>query len=224
MGESVNQPLKAGEPVASDGPVSVLVVDDHPLVREAIGSAVALADDLELVGEAGDGQSALAALDRLKPDVCIIDFALPGMTGLDIVARARAGGSTTRFLLLTGATLDAAERASLSARVEGFAHKEAGSDTLMDAVRKAARAPRLRASTPRIDPDPSAGLTRAGALSERERAVLREIARGHPVDEIAARLEVSPATVRKHRENIMLKLDLNSTAQLVRAAMQIGQF
>lgn len=126
------------------------------------------------------------------------------------------------MLLLTGAPLDETERAQLARQVEGFLHKEAGREALVAAIRAAAAQP-VRARPGPADDDRS-GVLNASALTPRERAVLREIAKGRSVDVIAQTLGMSPSTVRKHRENIMGKLSVNSTAALVRAAMQIGSF
>ncbi|MFW5660249.1 MAG: LuxR C-terminal-related transcriptional regulator [Oceanicaulis sp.] len=200
----------------------VLVVDDHAFVRDAAEAVIAGCGDLDPVGSAPDGVSAIAQVIELKPDVVVIDFALPDMTGLDAIETLRAAGVGARFVLLTGAPLDGTERDAIAARVEVFLHKEAGHEALLGAIRKAAHAAPLALAP--LDPFDASGAVNAGLLTARERAVLREIARGRPVGEIAERLGVSPATVRKHRENVMTKLNLNSTAALVRAAMQIGQY
>ena len=207
---------------ASDG-LRVVVIEDHALVREAVGGSIAAAPGMHLSGEAGDGASGVALVMRTDADVAVIDFALPDMTGVELIDAVREAGAQTRFLILTGAPLDADERKGLAERADGFLHKEAGQEALIAAVREAAASPppRRRGAS---DPDGEGGLLNAAALSPREREVLREIARGRPVDDIARRFEVSAGTVRKHRENIMAKLGLNSTAQLVRAALQIGQY
>lgn len=202
-------------------PCRVVVIDDHDLVRDAVTVAITRSAALELAGEASDGAGALALIERERPDVAVVDFALPDMTGLELIERSRALSPKTRHLILTGSPMDEAERRRLAERAEGFMHKEAGRDELLAAIEAAALSSRLAGAQ---DEDDGGGLLNAGALTKRERAVLREIARGHPVDAIADGLGISVSTVRKHRENIMQKLALNSTAQLVRAAMQIGQF
>jgi len=200
----------------------VIIVDDHDLVRDAVAAAVDLADGLSLVGEADDATRALELIETEQPDVAVVDFALPDMTGLELIERARRLSPQTRYLILTGSPMDEAERARLAEFAEGFLHKEAGRETLIDAIRRTAATTKLCQPPPAGESE--GGLLNAGELTKRERGVLREIARGEPVDAIADRLGISVSTVRKHRENIMLKLKLNSTAQLVRAAMQIGQF
>ncbi|WP_371394200.1 response regulator [Glycocaulis abyssi] len=203
--------------------IRVFIVDDHSLVREALARSVTLEPDIEVCGEARDGVSALEQLAELDPDLVLLDFTLPDMTGLEVVSAMNRAGRRPPVLLLTGAPLDETERAALADAVEGFVHKEDERDTLIAAVREtAARQVRKKAATPREDP-PAAAMN-AGNLTARERAVLREIARGHSIEQIAGSLAISAATARKHRENIMGKLGVRSTAALVRAAVQIGWY
>jgi len=202
--------------------IRVVIVDDHSLVREALVQSIALEPDLEVCGEAGDGQQGLLLCHALNPDLVVLDFSLPDMTGVDVVDALNAAGRRPRVLLLTGAPMDDEERAQLARRVEGFLHKEAGRDALVAAIRAAACEP-VKSRVAYRDDDRSGELN-ASALTPRERAVLREIAKGRSIDDIAQTLGMSPSTARKHRENIMGKLNLNSTAALVRAAMQIGSY
>lgn len=203
-------------------PSRVVVIDDHAIVRDAVSTVIEMSDAFELVGTASTGTEAIKLLCETEADVAVIDFAMPDMTGVEVINKLRAMGTKTRFLLLTGSHMDDEERERLSRCAEGFLHKESGRNTLLQAIGKVAAAACLQ-------PSPNDGLDMSGVLGTgdltgRERGILREIARGHSVDQIATDLGISAATVRKHRENIMGKLDLNSTSQLVRAAMQIGQY
>ena len=202
---------------------SVAIVEDHNLVREALVAMVERHPQMELVGQAADGQSAISLITKTKPDVAIVDFALPDLTGLQVITKARDLQSATRYLILTGSPMDDEERAHLSKFAEGFMHKETGRDDLLDMIIDTANRPHL--SPAKINTlDDNVGIINVGVLTKRERSILREIARGYSVDQISTGLGISSSTVRKHRENIMRKLKLNSTAQLVRASMQIGQF
>ena len=202
---------------------SVAIVEDHNLVREALVAMVERHPQMELVGQAADGQSAISLITKTKPDVAIVDFALPDLTGLQVITKARDLQSATRYLILTGSPMDEEERAHLSKYAEGFMHKETGRDDLLDMIIDTANRPHLSpAKTNTLDDN--VGIINVGVLTKRERSILREIARGYSVDQISTGLGISSSTVRKHRENIMRKLKLNSTAQLVRASMQIGQF
>ncbi len=203
-------------------PSRVVVIDDHAIVRDAVSTVIEMSDAFELVGTASTGTEAIKLLCETEADVAVIDFAMPDMTGVEVINKLRAMGTKTRFLLLTGSHMDDEERERLSRCAEGFLHKESGRNTLLQAIGKVAAAACLQ-------PSPNDGLDMSGVLGTgdltgRERGILREIARGHSVEQIATDLGISAATVRKHRENIMSKLELNSTSQLVRAAMQIGQY
>lgn len=207
---------------AAETVIRVLIVEDHSLVREALVQSIALEADIAVCGEASNGEEGLALCAALSPDLILLDFSLPDMTGIDVVDALNAGGRRARVLLLTGAPMDDEERALLSRQVEGFLHKEAGRDALVAEIRTAAGA-RIKPRTASGD-DVRTGVLNASALTPRERAVLREIAKGRSIEDIAQTLAMSPSTARKHRENIMGKLSVNSTAALVRAAMQIGSY
>jgi len=202
---------------------SVLIVEDHDLVRDALTAMVERHARLTLAGQADNGADAISIIERSRVDIAIVDFALPDMTGLEVISKARTIKPTTRHLILTGSPMDDGERAHLAQFAEGFLHKEAGRDALLSAIIKTAEERPIDIRNV-SESDGNMGFVNSGALTKRERSVLREIARGHAMVEIAAALGISPSTVRKHRENIMMKLKLNSTAQLVRAAMQIGQY
>ena len=201
--------------------LGIIIIDDHAMVRDALCGVIEMSDGFELLGSAANGSKALDLLLSGETDIAVVDFALPDMTGIDVIRKAREAGVKTRYLLLTGSHMDTDERENIATIAEGFLHKEAGGDALLEALTSIAQGPKLRAGTAETQ---SGGVMNAGELTDRERGVLREIARGHSVDLIATNLGISISTVRKHRENIMAKLALNSTAQLVRAAMQIGQF
>ncbi|MBV1928672.1 MAG: response regulator transcription factor [Gammaproteobacteria bacterium] len=191
------------------------------MVRDALCGVIEMSDGFELLGSAANGSKALKLLLSKETDIAIVDFALPDMTGIDVIRKARESGLNTRYLLLTGSHMDPDERGNIATVAEGFLHKEAGGDALLEALTAIANGPALQTASAETE---TGGVMNAGELTNRERGVLREIARGHSVDVIATNLGISVSTVRKHRENIMAKLELNSTAQLVRAAMQIGQF
>ncbi len=209
-------------PVPDDPRTRLVIIDDHALVRDAIATVVELSDHLSLAGAASDGRSGLELIHQSKPDLALVDFSLPDMTGVDVIARARAEDSKARFLILTGSPLDARERDRLARFADGFHHKENGRAALLSAIARAMASPGPEMSAPG-ESDNEAFL-KAGLLTDRERGVVREIARGRSVEAIGERLGISTATVRKHRENIMAKLGVSSSTQLVRTAMQIGQY
>ncbi|MGJ3230602.1 MAG: response regulator transcription factor [Oceanicaulis sp.] len=203
---------------ADEMTVRVMIVDDHAFVREALSAALSARPGFEIVGECADGAAAIDLAPQARPDVMIIDFALGDMAGPDIIAEVRKTCPGARFVLLTGTPLSAAEREALARAADVFLHKESGLDALMAGVEEAAAVPRSRRAP---EPAPE-GLLAVSAVTARERDVLRALSAGLGVPEIAERLGISPATVRKHRENAMAKLNVNSTAALVRIAVQLG--
>jgi len=206
---------------SADKPMRIITIDDHELVREAVGYAIDANPDMSVVSSHDTATAGLGAISELRPDLVIVDFTLPDMTGLELIQQARPGAVGTRFMILTGSPLDHDECQRLATFAEGFLHKEEGRSELISAIRTTMSQPLLQSGP---DANPTGGLLNASRLTERERQLMHEIARGHAVQEIAEKLDISVSTVRKHRENIMEKLELNTTAQLVRAAMQIGQY
>lgn len=202
-------------------PVRVVVIDDHALVREAVCTAIMEDARFECAGDAADGAAGLALLGQTRPDVAVLDLSMPRVTGVELLSQARQATPETRFVLLTGAPLDGAERAQLEPLFEALMHKEESMDGLLEEIAKAAAGP-LRPAQPPTEQSGAKGLLAADTLTAREREVLREIGRGRSVDEIARQLECSAGTVRKHRQNMLDKLALNSTTQLVRLALQVG--
>jgi DNA-binding NarL/FixJ family response regulator len=189
-------------------------------------------DDLEVVGEAGDGQQALAVCRDLRPDVVLMDIRMPGVDGLqaarDIAADPRLDG--VKVVILTTFDLDDYVYGALRAGATGFLVKDTEPEELVHAVRVAARGDALISPsvTRRLiaefagrarAPEPS---PRLNALTDREREVMRLVAAGLTNDEIAARLVLSPATSKTHVSRIMTKLGVRDRAQLVVLAYESG--
>lgn len=211
-------------------PIRVLVVDDHTLIRQGIVGLLESQPDVEVVGEAGTVDDAVAAAARLEPDVVLMDFSLPGGTGVDAARAIRERRPATRVLILTIHDRDDYLYEALKAGVSGYVLKGADVSELLRAVRSAAAGEMylyagatktliedyLRSVHGGPERDPHDG------LSEREREVLRLIAMGKTSGEIAVDLALSPHTVQSHRDHIMAKLDLHSKAALVRYAISKG--
>lgn len=199
----------------------IIIVDDHAMVRDVLCHVIEMNDAYKLVGSAATGTEALVLLESGDVDIAIIDFAMPDMTGIEVIQQGRAFNIPTKYLLLTGSQMNETERQNIATVSEGFLHKEAGRDALLDTLESVAQADSLGEVK---QSDDQCGVMKAGDLTARERGILREIARGHPVATIAKTLKISVNTVRKHREHILSKFSLHSTPQLVRAAMQIGMY
>ncbi len=203
----------------------VVVVDDQSLVREGIKALLNRAPDIEVVGEAGDGESGVRVVRRHRPDVVLMDLRMPVMDGVTAILQLCADPErpAPAVLVLTTFDTDAEVFAAIRAGARGFLLKDTDADDLRRAVRVVAAGGStlspavtdrvMRAAAAGTPPDGSAALL--DELTERERAVLTEVARGHSNDEIARILFMSPATARTHVSRIMTKLGARDRAQLV---------
>ncbi|MET9438161.1 response regulator transcription factor [Streptomyces sp. NPDC006551] len=212
--------------------IRVVLADDQTLVRAGFRSILADEDDIEVVGEAGDGEQAVALARELRPHVVLMDIRMPGLDGLEatrrITADARLEG--VRVVILTTFDIDDYVYGALRAGASGFLVKDTEPMELLHGVRVVARGDALIAPavTRRLiaefagrtrQPDPS---PRLNALTEREREVMGLVGAGLSNDEIAQRLVLSPATAKTHVSRIMTKLDVRDRAQLVILAYESG--
>ena len=208
------------------GRVRVLLADDHTLVRAGLRKILEQDGGLTVVGEVADGAAALEFLTRQRADVVVVDLTMPGLDGFDLLRSARARWPDLKLLVLT---MHAdAEHAARAVRegADGYLLKDSAAGELAAGVR-AVMAGRRYYSEP--VQRALSELLRSGAtprpvdrLTEREREVLRLVARGLSTKEIAARFDISGRTVETHRANIMRKLELRSVALLTRFALREG--
>ncbi|MFJ6658889.1 response regulator [Streptomyces sp. NPDC091377] len=212
--------------------IKVLLADDQRLVRAGFRSILEDEEDFDVVGEAGDGDEAVARCRELAPDVVLMDIRMPGTDGLE-AARRIAGDprlAAVKVVILTTFDLDDYVYGALRAGASGFLVKDTEPEELIQAVRVAARGDALISPgiTRRLIaefagrvkvPEPS---PRLNALTEREREVMRLVAQGLTNDEIAAHLVLSPATAKTHVSRIMTKLDVRDRSQLVVLAYESG--
>ena len=202
--------------------VRVLIVDDHPVVRDGLRGMLSGEPDLEVVGEAADGAEALAAVRAVRPDVVLMDLHMPRLGGADAIRALAAEGSPARVLVLTTYDSDADVVPALEAGATGYLLKDAPREDLVRAIQAAARgesvlAPSVAARLVRQHRTPA-----EEALSERELEVLRLVAGGETNRGAAARLFISEATVKTHLLHIYAKLDVNDRAAAVAAAYERG--
>jgi DNA-binding NarL/FixJ family response regulator len=210
--------------------IRVVLADDHHLVRQGLRALLERAGDIEVVGEAADGQEALGVVERLLPDVLLLDIAMPHLNGVEVVGRLRGLKVKTRALILSMYTDDTLVRQALRNGANGYLLKRAVADELLLAVRAVARgdtylSPEVAGPllTPLVaGPPDGEAATPLDRLTAREREVLQLIAEGHTNHEIAAHLTLSEKTVEKHRGHLMAKLTLHDTAALVRFAIRHG--
>lgn len=214
-------------------PVRVLLADDQELLRTGFRMILSAQPDLEVVGEAVDGADAVRQVGRLRPDVVLMDVRMPGMDGIEATAAITAT-QPTRVLVLTTFDLDEYAFAALRAGASGFLLKDVPPAALADAIRSVAAGDAV--VSPRITrqlldrfaarlPATSAPARDDGALAtltDREREVFAEVARGHTNGEIAGRLHLSEATVKTHLTRVLAKLALRDRVQIVIFAYQNG--
>lgn len=209
--------------------IKILVVDDHPVVRQGLRQVLEGNPEFTVVGEAADGKGALELADQLQPDVAILDLALPGLNGLEVARRIQQRQPDTRILILSMHNSEAYVLEAMNNGILGYVLKESATKDLIHAVKEVAAGRRylspplseqkIQEYSERIS---SSSLDPYDALTDREREVLHMLAEGQNRGEIAASLSISPRTFDTHRTNLMRKLNLNSQMDLVRFAMQRG--
>jgi DNA-binding NarL/FixJ family response regulator len=210
-------------------PIRIMLTDDHPLIREAIGHLVAGAPEFELVGEAADGKECLARIDELHPDILILDIAMPGMNGEQVARELRHRHPELKIIALSGYTDRQFVRAMTRAGAKGYVVKSASGRELVHALRAVASgknylSPEVTGAVMTLweETAPSAGPSLPENLGKREREVLKLIAEGNRSAAIAVQMGIAVATVDAHRRNILRKLNLHSIADLTRYALRHG--
>jgi DNA-binding NarL/FixJ family response regulator len=209
--------------------IRVLLADDQELVRAGFRMILETQADIEVVGEAGDGVEAVTATRRLRPDVVLMDIRMPNLDGLQATKQVMATGSRSRILILTTFDLDEYVYQALAAGASGFLLKNAPPEQLIDAVRVVAAGDALLSPsiTRRVIEQftqlpPPGGTDVLAGLTDREREVLKLVARGMSNAEIAAELFVSDATVKSHVAHLLAKLQLRDRVQAVVLAYESG--
>ena len=214
-----------------DAPIRIVVVDDHPVVREGLRLMVETEDGIELVGDAADGASAVRVVGETQPDVVLMDLRMPTMDGLTAIEQIHQHWPHIAIVILTTYNEDELMLRGLQAGACSYLLKDVEPATLFRAVRSAAHGEtflqpetlsRLLGYVKPTQPTPSQQATDDLALSEREREVLAAVAQGLRSKEIAAALGVTERTIRAHLATIFTKLGVDSRASAVAAAMRRG--
>ncbi len=200
---------------------TVLIADDHTIVMEGLVSL--LKDTFDVVGAVSDGSRLVEEAIRLKPDVIVTDISMPGMSGMDALRRLKALRSDTRIILLTMHANAAVVTEAMHAGASGYLVKQSAGDELVTAIHEVLQG-RVYL-TPALTQDVIASMSgpskdRPTQLTPRQRQVLKLVAEGRRMKEIAAILQLSPRTVETHKYEMMQALGVQSTAELVRYAIQ----
>lgn len=216
--------------VQRPSPVSVLIAEDHAIVREGIRMILEAEPDFDVVGEAKDGREALELAQRLAPDVVVMDISMPRMTGIEATPQIRRVCPNTRVLILTMHEEESYVFQLLRAGASGYVLKRAAAQDLVEAVRATAKGEAfLYPSVARnVVKDyltrlqSGEGRDRYDGLTDREREILILVADGLSNAQIAERLHISVKTIQTHRAHVMEKLDLHDRSLLVRYAVRKG--
>jgi NarL family two-component system response regulator LiaR len=205
-------------------PIAVLIADDHPFVRHGLRTFLETLDDVEVVGEAGNGAEAVEQAARLVPDVVLMDLVMPELDGVEATRRIRAESPTTKVIVLTSFDADEQVFPAIKAGAAGYLLKDVRPAELAEAVRKASRGEALLAPSvaAKLMQEVAGDRSPAAGLTERELEVLRLIARGLSNKMIARELVVSEKTVKTHVSNILAKLHLTDRTQAALYAVREG--
>jgi DNA-binding NarL/FixJ family response regulator len=223
----VTGPAVGGQAVtgpAGPGRISVLIADDHPVVRQGLQVLLSVQDDIDVVGEATDGAEALDLAAELDPDVLLLDLKLPVLDGVAVLRELRDRGIRTRALVLTSAAEGALVTRAVQAGAAGFLYKDVDPDALVRAVRSVHDGHTLlapEAAGAVLGSGAAAAAMRGiGALTRREREVLAQLAEGHSNREIARYLHVSEKTVKTHVSSVLAKLGVADRTQAALLAVR----
>jgi len=208
---------------------TIVLADDHQVVRHGLRSLLEAEPDFSVVGETGDGLEAAQLVERLQPDVLVLDLMMPGLNGLEVTRQVSQRSPRTRVVILSMHASEAHVLEALRSGAAAYVLKESTSAELVRAVREAVAGRRYlssplseRAIEAYMQKAESAALDPYEMLTAREREVLHLVVQGHTSAEIADRLFISRRTVETHRANLMRKLGLRTHTDLIRYALQRG--
>jgi DNA-binding NarL/FixJ family response regulator len=206
-----------GDGVTGDGVITVLLVDDHPVVRQGLRALLDVQEGIEVAGEAADGPAAVSLATSLRPDIVLLDLKLPGMDGIAVLQSLRSSG--LRVLVLTSATDPSMAARAVREGAAGVLYKDIDPDALVRAIRS------VRDGNVLLAPEAVGSLvrsSRADTLTPREREVLARIAEGRSNREIARLLRLSEKTVKAHVSSVLAKLGVQDRTQAALFAVRHG--
>jgi two-component system, NarL family, response regulator NreC len=208
---------------------TIILADDHPIVRRGLRSVLEAEKDFKLIGEAGDGLEAVRMVENLQPDILITDMMMPGLTGLEVTRQVKHRVPKTKIIILSMHASESYVLEALRNGANGYVLKDTVSEELVEAIRDVIAGRRYlssqlseRAIETYILKAESTPEDSYDSLTTREREVLKLAAEGSTNNEIAERLFISPRTAETHRANLMKKLALSNHTELIRYAIRRG--
>lgn len=225
LGRKIVWSIRSGIPLETINTIRTIIADDHCMIREGLRLLLSGLADVEVVGEAADGRTAVRLARKLSPDVIIMDVAMPGLNGIEATRQLTALGSGTKIIALSGKATTQSAMEMLKAGASAFVRKESAFSELAEALHA------VMAGRVHVSPDLAGVLElptsngnghRAVSLSGREREVLQLMSEGKATKEIAPCLNVSVKTIETHRRNLMEKLKMYSVAELTKYAIIEG--
>lgn len=210
-------------------PITILLADDHPVVRQGLRALLEAQADLQVIGETGDGLEGLHLVNQLKPDILVADITMPGLNGLDVTKQVTQFSSHTRVIILSMHSTEAFVAEALKNGAAGYVLKDSTPTDLIQAVHEVAAGKRFlspKVAQPAIDLYVEMSRQRPGRLhanlTDREREVFQLVIEGHNNAQIATRLFISPRTVEIHRRTMMQKLGVKKQIELLAYAVKRG--
>ncbi|OIO36219.1 MAG: hypothetical protein AUJ74_03110 [Candidatus Omnitrophica bacterium CG1_02_44_16] len=206
-------------------PYTVIIADDHDIIREGIKNILRNQKDYEVMAEAADGQEALDKVSALKPDILLLDITMPKKSGLEILDQLQRASKKTKILIISVHKADAYIMRALKSGVKGYLNKENAADDLLPALRKITAGQvylSSQASSYLLEKASkgSEEMAKENILSERETEVLRLVAEGKTAKEIAESLFISARTVENYKNNLLKKLGLHKSSDLIKYAIK----
>ncbi|NGZ75391.1 response regulator transcription factor [Saccharibacillus alkalitolerans] len=197
--------------------IRIIIAEDQRLLRGAMASLLGLEDDIEVVGEAGDGEEALRMIEKLQPDICLMDIEMPKLSGLDAAEKLKAAGSACRVVILTTFARPGYFERGVKADIRGYLLKDEPVEKLAEAIRRVMQGHR------EVSPELVFGSMREeNPLTPREQEILRLAAEGSSASEIAEKLHLSYGTVRNYISETLGKLAVKSRIEAVKLAEEKG--
>ncbi|MEL7464339.1 MAG: response regulator transcription factor [Pseudomonadota bacterium] len=200
--------------------ITVVLADDHPMVLDGVRSCLEGFDHIEVVGAATDGREAIALIERLAPDIALMDVNMPGCSGLKATAELAERGAATRIVILSMHDSSEYIDHAMTQGARGYVLKSAPAEAIVEAIETAYRGEIYKCAHAAAAIDARNG--EAGPLTKRERSILTMVAEGAANKDVARALDISVRTVETHRKNIKRKLGIDTTAGLTAFAMENG--